>query len=519
MNTQPIERYGVWFILAGLFFGFFFQLGSVPLFDLDEGAFTEATREMLASGNYLTTYLNGAPRFDKPILIYWFQALSVTLFGLNEFALRLPSALAATAWVGVLYLFTRRYYDRSVAVMAAFFMATALQITIIAKAAIADALLNLFIAATMFMIYLYYTERKKLHLYAVFALIGLGVLTKGPIAILVPGAVTLIFFAIKKELGFWAKSLFNPVGLLIFAAVAGPWYVLEYLDQGQAFIDGFFLKHNVNRFSGSMEGHAGSLLYYVPVLLVGTLPYTSLLLKAIRNIRNWVTDDLHLFFTIWFLFVFLFFSFSGTKLPHYVIYGYTPLFVIMAMHIGRLRSDALMVLPLLLLFGLLLFLPEIAEAVRPHVKDPYARQIMQSAPAEFGLTYRLYIGGALAVLVALLFMKRLERIYKLIVLGLVSTVAVNGAVIPAYARIAQAPIKEAAMIVNERGYDVHLWRLNMPSFLVYTEKIAKRDQPEAGEYVLTKRRHLEETFAAYDLIYEKHGIALAKITHTRKEEQ
>jgi 4-amino-4-deoxy-L-arabinose transferase-like glycosyltransferase len=511
MNREIIERYGVWFITAGLFFGFFFQLGSVPLFDLDEGAFTEATREMLASGNYLTTYLNGAPRFDKPILIYWFQALSVSLFGLNEFALRLPSALAATAWVGVLYLFARRFYDRSVAVMAAFFMATALQITVIAKAAIADALLNLFIASTMFMIYRYYTERRKLLLYAVFALIGLGALTKGPIAILVPGAVTLIFFAIKKDLGFWAKTVFNPVGLLIFAAVAGPWYVLEYLDQGQAFIDGFFLKHNVSRFSGSMEGHAGSLLYYIPVLLVGTLPYTTLLLKAVRNIRNWVTDDLHLFFTVWFLFVFVFFSLSGTKLPHYVIYGYTPLFVIMAAHIGKLRSDALLVLPLLLLFGFLLFLPEVAELARPQVKDPYARLLLQSAPAEFGLGYRLYIGGALAVLVALLFLKRLERLYKLIVLGLVSVVAINGAVIPAYAKIAQAPIKEAAMITKEKGYDVHLWRLNMPSFLVYTEKIARRDKPAPGEYVLTKTRHLEKSFDDYELIYEKHGIALAKI--------
>jgi len=76
-----------WILLvAAIFFGFWFNLGGVPLFDLDEGAFSEATREMLASGNYLTTYLNGALRFDKPILIYWLQALSVGSFGLDEFA-------------------------------------------------------------------------------------------------------------------------------------------------------------------------------------------------------------------------------------------------------------------------------------------------------------------------------------------------------------------------------------------------------------------------------------------------
>jgi len=516
MNGGILERYGLWWIAAALFFGFFFQLGSVPLFDLDEGAFTEATREMLASGNYLTTYLNGELRFDKPILIYWLQAFSVTLFGLNEFALRLPSALAATAWVALLYLFVRRYYDRSVAVTAAFFMATALQVTIIAKAAIADALLNLFIAATMFLIYRYHVERRKLLLYAVFALIGLGALTKGPIAVLIPGAVTLIFFAIKKELGFWAKTVFNPVGLLIFAAVAGPWYVLEYLDQGQAFIDGFFLKHNVNRFSGSMEGHAGSLFYYIPVLLVGTLPYTSLLFRAVGNIRHWIKDDLLLFLTVWFLFVFLFFSLSGTKLPHYVIYGYTPLFVIMALHVDRLRSDVLMVLPLLLLMGFFLFLPEIAGVVRPYVKDDFARLVMQSAPAEFGTSYRLCIGAALVLLVGLLFMKRPERRIKLLALGLISVITLNGAVIPAYAKIAQAPVRDAALMAKAAGYDVHLWKLNMPSFLVYSEKTAKRTPPEAGEYVLTKRPNLE-AFDAYELLYEKHGIALAKILPTPKE--
>lgn len=517
MNSQILERYGIWLLLAGLFFGFFFQLGSVPLFDLDEGAFSEATREMLASGNYLTTYLGGEPRFDKPILIYWFQALSVSAFGLSEFALRLPSALAATLWVGVLYLFASRFYDRSTALMTSFFMATSLQVSIIAKAAIADALLNLFIASSMFMIYLYHTGRKRLHLYAVFALIALGVLTKGPVALMIPIVVTLIFFAIKRDLLFWAKTIFNPAGLAIFFAIAAPWYVLEYLDQGQAFIDGFFLKHNVSRFSGSMEGHAGSLFYYLPVLLVGTLPFTSLLFASIRNLRNWVTDDLHLYLTVWFLFVFLFFSFSGTKLPHYVIYGYTPLFIIMAIHIDRLRSDVLMALPLLLLFAFLLFVPEAITLICPHVNDDYARHVMQSAPEAFDLTYRAVIISALALLALLLAAgSRLDRRLKLVALGLISVITINGALIPAYASIAQMPIKEAARIATERGYDVHLWRLNNPSFLVYTEKIADRDAPEAGEYVLTKTPHLD-AFERYEMIYEKHGIALAKILQTKEQ--
>jgi len=503
-------RYYALLLVAALFFGFYFNLGSVPLFDLDEGAFSEATREMVSSGNYLTTYLNGALRFDKPILIYWLQALSVHIFGLNEFALRLPSALAATGWVVLLYRFTLRYYARSVALMAAFMMATTLQITIIAKAAIADSLLNLLIAASMFLIYLYYEKRENYTLYVAFFFIALGVLTKGPVAILVPLAVSFLFLASKKELKLWLKMVFNPLGILIFLIVAGPWYVLEYLDQGEAFIDGFFFKHNLNRFNTSFEGHSGSLFYYIPVLLVGLLPYTSLLLRALKGIRSYFADDLLRFLTIWFLFVFLFFSFSGTKLPHYVIYGYTPLFVLMALSIPEIKSDKRLLLPPLLLFVLLFVLPLIVPFVQPMVKHPFTRLMLESASVEFGWEWYLFFALASMITIWLMVTRKLPRSDKLILIGLLMSITLSWRVIPTYAAIAQNPIKEAALLAKERGYDVHLWKFNMPSFIVYREKIVKRDKPKAGEIVLTRKNHLSE-FAAYTTLYEKHGIILAKI--------
>ena len=100
---------------------FFLPLGMVPLFNLDEGAFSEATREMLLNHNFITTYLNGDLRFDKPILIYWFQAISVSIFGLNEFALRLPSAIAGALWVYSIWWFTKKYFDEKVAFLASVF--------------------------------------------------------------------------------------------------------------------------------------------------------------------------------------------------------------------------------------------------------------------------------------------------------------------------------------------------------------------------------------------------------------
>src|ERR671939_1253971 len=104
---------GAWAALAAaaaVLASFFWMLGAPPLFDVDEGAFSQATLEMFERGDFLSTYLNGEPRYDKPILIYWLQAAAVALIGPSEWAFRLPSAICATLWAWLTYRFTRRYY-------------------------------------------------------------------------------------------------------------------------------------------------------------------------------------------------------------------------------------------------------------------------------------------------------------------------------------------------------------------------------------------------------------------------
>ena len=122
LGSVPLMR-----LLLALAIGvsFFLGLGAVPLFDLDEGAFTEATREMLLRRDFISTWLNGVPRFDKPILIYWLQAASVSLFGQSEWAFRLPSALCATLWVLTVYAFIRKVRGEAAGLMAGAITATA----------------------------------------------------------------------------------------------------------------------------------------------------------------------------------------------------------------------------------------------------------------------------------------------------------------------------------------------------------------------------------------------------------
>lgn len=492
-----------------MYFAFYFHLGSIPLTDVDEGAFSEATREMLARGDYVSTYLNGLPRFDKPILIYWLQALSVGAFGVNELAFRLPSALCATGWVVLVTGFLRGHTDEVTALLGGGLVAGSLAVTVIGRAATADALLNLLIAGSMLAIYRYFSERRRRHLYAAHALIGLGLLAKGPIALLIPGAVSLLHAALRRELGTWWRAALSPGPLALLVAIAAPWYVLQYLRQGQPFIEGFFLHHNLDRFQGPMEGHGGSLWYYLPVILLAVLPYSGLLIAVLLRPRELWRDELQRYLLLWLVFVVGFFSLSGTKLPHYVLYGCTGAYMLMALRLAELRSRVLSWLPMILYFGALLAAPALVERLLPRLSDPYARAVLGQLDGVVGWPY--YAAGAGGLLLALLLMVdgRLDLRLKLLAAGAACAAAVSGLVLPTVAELQQAPIEQAAAIANARGYKVVLWRLNAPSFSVYTRRVTARRDPLPGEIVLTKAKQLQ-ALGEHRLLYQRGGIALVQ---------
>ncbi len=490
---------------------FFAGIGSVPLFDVDEGAFSEATREMLASGNYLTTYLNGKPRFDKPILIYWFQALSVKLFGLNEFALRLPSALSSTGWAAALYLFSRRIADTRTAFISTATMMLTLQVTIIGKAAIADALLNFMLAVSMFAVFLYYKERRKIYILASFTAIGFGTLTKGPVAILIPFAVSFIFSLYLREIRTWLKAIFNPAGITLFLLIVLPWYTLEYLDQGMAFIEGFFFKHNISRLSTPLEKHGGSLWYYFPVLLLGLSPSTALLIPVFRKIRNLITDPLNVFLLIWFGFVFIFFSLSGTKLPHYIIYGYTPLFILAAQAFQHVKQHFMIALwpaaVLLLLASVPFFLPYATGITQ----DLYIRTVLESAAELMAASRHTFLLGACAgAIVVVSLIPFLSPLKRFIIYGTLFCLTINFHIMPLAGKLLQEPVKEAALITRQHGYKIVMWKVNYPSFLLYSGTLVEKRTPEPGDIVLTSVKYLERLTDTV-VLYRKNGIVLAKL--------
>ena len=482
---------------------------------------------MIASGNYITPQKDGEPRYDKPVLIYWLQALSAKLFGFNELALRLPSALAATQWVLVLWIFVRERLDAPTATVAGLVMALSLQVSLIAKAAVADALLNLFIALTFFEIYRYYlaaggaaargtADQERRYLWRAYLWMGLGFLTKGPVAVFFPLVVSLLFFWSQAALRHWVRAVLAPLGWLIFVLVAGPWYLAIYLDDGPGFFESFFLKHNAGRFGEAMHGHSGFLGYYLVLLPVILLPFSGWLLRLLPAVKTAWADPLDRFLWIWFAVVFLFFSFSGTKLPHYLLYGATPLFVLMARHRALLAERWLAWIPPLLFFGFLMALPWVVDLALSQSHKAHEVAMLEEARTALDWPYLALVMGAVAGALALAFWSRPPLWQRLILVGVIQTLVVYGVLVPRVLDVMQGPVKEAALLARQLDLPTVVFRTSMPSFSVYREAITPDRIPRPGELVFLRVDKLpllarELPDLRQDLIYRRGPVALVRV--------
>ncbi|MCG6941242.1 MAG: glycosyltransferase family 39 protein [Thiohalocapsa sp.] len=513
---KPLQPPAAWLLLAlAVWLAFFWQLGAVPLYDLDEGAFTEATREMLDSGNFITPHRDGEPRYAKPVLIYWLQAASVSALGLNEFALRLPSAIAATLWLVALWGFTRARLDAATATVAALIMAFGLEVPIIGKAAVADAVLNLFIAVAFFDIYRYLEAPRRGLLLRVYLWLGLGFLTKGPVAVFFPLLVSFAYCLSLGRLKDWLGAVFAPAGWLVFLAVAGPWYLAIYIDDGSGFFRSFFLNDNIGRFGGVKHGHSGFPGYYFVMLPLVLLPFTGWFLRLLPLVRRLWSDRLDRFLVLWFVAVFVTFSFSDTKLPHYMVYGITPLFILMARHRQALTNRWLAFGPPLAFMALLVVLPLLlgplsAQAHRAHEQAMFAEgaQVLDWA-------YVMTTVAGLAIMVVLAFYGRIALWQRLLLAGAVQTLVVFGALVPRVFEVMQTPVKEAGLLARELDLPTVVYRTSMPSFSVYRDAITPwTSHPEPGELIFLRVDKLDDLAATRRgdklvEVYRRGPVALA----------
>lgn len=515
------SRHLLW-IGAFLLFGILFNSGSVALFDVDEGAFSEATREMVASGNWSATYLDGQPRYDKPILTYWLQGISISVFGLTEITLRLHAILSTLLWGLAIYLFCREFIERRTGLVALTLFSSILIITVIGRSATADALLNLFIALTFFDIYRYSQSQRRTHLYRTWLWLSLGVLTKGPVAAAIPLIVSGLWFASQRRQRDWLGAVFSPLGWLILVAVVAPWLLLVWQDQGAGFFRGFLIEHNLNRFTQTKEGHGGHWYYYLAVLPLILLPYSGMLASLLLRVRALWARPFERLLLLWFAVVFVLVSASGTQLPHYMLYGVTPLLILFAkyrklyarQHWQWLFPAGYFVLQVALVLS--------ADGLAAAQDNAYLREMLAWAPAYLD---NAYLGAALAALgvIAWLATRRWPMWKKLALAALLQSAFTSAFLLPAIAGLQQEPIRQAALVA--RGIDAPFVAhgIHMPSFSVYRGTQTLRREVRPGDYVYTRADRLDGLAArfgaaAVEVFYRKGGIVLARISALPPEE-
>ncbi len=320
------------------------NLGANSLWDIDEGNNAECAREMYEAGNWIVPTFNFAFRVDKPALLYWLQMSCYHTFGINEFSARLPSALAALLTVLLAYELGRTMFGAGAGLLAGLILLSTVLFCGAAHFANPDALLCACTLLTMLFFWKDFERGGDRWLILCGLSTGLGMLAKGPVALVLPGAVIGLFLLWSRQL----RRVFRPAlgwGLLVFLLVAAPWYGWVGAETRGQFLRGFFLKHNLGRFSEAMENHRGPIFYYPLVLLVGFAPWSIFFAltgwHSWRQFREPRPDPRYRFLICWIGVYLVFFSLSRTKLPNYVLPLYPPLALLMAHFLDRWRRGEL----------------------------------------------------------------------------------------------------------------------------------------------------------------------------------
>ncbi len=305
--------------------------------------------------NWLSPRYGGQLWFDKPPLFYWLTALSMRLFGVSEFAARLPSALLSVALVAATYALARRAYPAvpRTALWSGFVLATSLQFFTLARAAVTDMTLTVCLTLALYSLYAWTQTRQGRWIALAGLMTGLGMLTKGPVALVLIGVQTLAYLLLTRQ----AKRLLSPalwLGFALCLAVGLPWFVLMIHLHGQLFINGFLEANNVTRYLQAEHRETSPVWFFLPVLLGGFFPWSlalpSALVMAWRQgktaYKAQTADNPALFLGLWAALVFVFFSASQSKLVTYIFPMYPAAAVLVGIWLTKLPETSLRFNPL-----------------------------------------------------------------------------------------------------------------------------------------------------------------------------
>lgn len=300
-------------------------LGRVHLFDWDEINFAECAREMGVSGNYQQVQIDFRPFLEKPPLFIWLQALSMHVFGSNEFAARFPNAVLGVVLPIILFWFGRRWFNPTFGWLWAMSYAGSILPLFYFKSGIIDPWFNAFMFLGLAGLMEYQRSGNQRYGWLIMAAIttGLAVLTKGPVGVLIVGGVAFIYTALDRFrlLRQWRQVV---LAIMVFIVTGGSWFIYQGLTgQSQLMLE--FIAYQVRLFTTQDAGHGGFPFYHVVVLWFGVFPAAIFALPAFKKMWRQMPDDYFRWMSIAFWLVLILFSITKTKIVHYSSFCYLPL--------------------------------------------------------------------------------------------------------------------------------------------------------------------------------------------------
>jgi len=454
-------------------------LGSVRLFDWDEINFAECAREMIVTGDYLHVHIDYQPFYEKPPVFIWLQVLSMKVFGINEFAARLPNAIIGVITLVLLFTFGERWFSRRTGLLWTALYAGSLLPHFYFRSGIIDPLFNL-------LIFLSVVGMMRRHPVSAGIFSGLAVLTKGPVGFgLVMLTTGISWFVLRKRMPLPWKNVMIATALTI--AVTATWFGIDYLQNGPRFIMEN-LAYQVRLLTTGDAGHEQPFWYHPVVVLIGCYPASLLFFGALRRNHDETDEqnDTRIWMIVLMTVVLVVFSVVKTKIVHYSSMTYLPLTFLAALSVerwlsGRLRwrwwTSAGLVAVCLVLTTLGAAVPLAGLYVDtlmalPTFRDEYLRAAMQQPVPWQG--YEPFVALLLPAGLILFFVWK--RMYPLRALGaLLSSVALFIFVfLPTVTPKVERYTQGAALDTYEslRGKDVYVKPLVMKSYahLFYTDK-------------------------------------------------
>ena len=334
--SNPRIRFLIFFLaLAVVWFG---TLDYRRLIRTDEGRYADIPFEMMVSGDWLTPRLNGINYFEKPPLQYWATALAFKSFGVHEWTARLWSAATGFAGVLLAWFCGTRLFGRPAGDYAAAILGSTALYLLIGQADTLDMGFTFFMELALLGFLLAQHDERHSPRWMLLSWTGLAlsVLSKGVVGLVLLGMTLIVYSLATRDRSFWRKL--NPVwGIPVFLLIAAPWFIAVSIVNPE-FVRFFFVHEHFERFLTKVHHRYGPPWYFIPIFLIGALPWTPFMLTTLC--REWSARRAAIFqpmrvLWIWSVVVFVFFSISDSKLPTYIL----PIFPALALATGNILAD------------------------------------------------------------------------------------------------------------------------------------------------------------------------------------